>query len=104
MIASDTVTIAAIGAAVVPLVVSFLKQQKWSAQVKQLVAGACSVAVAAIGVAVTTHNWGTVNLSELATMVFTGSQLVYGAYFRGSVVETQLAAIGRKPAVTTPPA
>lgn len=102
MIASDTVTIAAIGAAVVPLVVSFLKQQKWSAQVKQLVAAGCSVVVAAVGVAVTTHNWGELNLVELATMVFAGSQVVYGTYFRGSVVETKLTAIGSKtPAAVT---
>lgn len=96
MIASDTVTISAIGAAVVPLAVSFIKREKWSAQVKQLVAGACSVVVAVVGVVATTHNFNSLNLAQLATMAFAGSQVVYGTYFRGSIVETKLTAIWSK--------
>jgi hypothetical protein len=96
MNAQDTATIAAIGAAVVPLVTSFLKRQTWSAQSKQLLAGLVSLVVAVAGVAITTRNWSALNLTELATLCFTGATAVYGTYFRGSVVETKLASIGGK--------
>lgn len=96
MNATDTATITAIGAAVVPLVVSFLKREKWSASLKQLIAGAVSLVVAVAGIALSTRNWSAVNLTSLAALSFAGATLVYGTYFRGSVVETRLSSFGSK--------
>lgn len=97
-------TIAAVGSAVIPPVVSLLKREHWSAQVKQAIAGLASIVVAVVGIALTVHNWSALNLTTLAALAYAGSQLVYGVYFRGSVVETRLTSLGSKnTTVETPP-
>jgi hypothetical protein len=103
MNATDTATITAIGAAVVPLAVSFLKRENWSASLKQLVAGAVSLVVAVVGIALSTRNWSAVNLTSLAALAYGGSQIIYSTYFRGSVVETKLASMGNKKPVVAGP-
>lgn len=85
--AVQVATIAAIGSALVPLVVSFLKREHWSAGVKQLLAFVASVAVAVVGIAVTTPHWVALNTASLVGLAYTGSQLVYQTYFRGSAFD-----------------
>ena len=87
-------TISAIGAAVIPPLVSFLKRQTWSAQVKQLVAALAALIVAGVGIAVTTQDFTTLAITQLAALAYAGSQVVYGVYFRGSAVETRLRTVG----------
>lgn len=95
--------ITAIGGFVVPPVVSLLKQQSWSAQVKQLIAMACSGAVAAVAIALTApHDFG-LGFVTLAGLVFAGSQLAY-AFFKGSSFESALARFGSKASKAAPKA
>lgn len=102
--ATDTSAIAAVGSVVVPPLVSLLKQQKWSAQVKQLIAVAISAAVAVVGLLLAGASFNVTNIASLIALIFTGSQVAYGAYFRGSTVETALSAVGGKAKSVTPPA
>ncbi len=102
-------TISAVGSAVVPPIVSLLKTAKMSAQVKQLIALVVSAAVAVVGIVLAGASFETTPLVELVALVAAGSQVTYGAYFRGSVVETALTRVGAHhvkpaPAAVTPPA
>lgn len=83
-------TIAAVAAAVIPLVVSLLKQEHWSAAVKQAIALAASFACAAVGIAVTVTDWSAINWATLIGLSYTGSQVVYQVYFRGSAFDATL--------------
>lgn len=102
---TDTAAIAAVGSMVVPPVVSLLKQEKWSAQVKQLIAAVLSAVVALAGLALAGASFSASNIVSLLALIFMGSQVVYGAYFRGSAVEVKLSTIGtKKPAPAPAPA
>lgn len=94
MTAQVIALVTAIGALVVPPVVSFLKREKWSAQVKQLIAAVISVAVAVVAIAICARKDFGLPLLQLAALVYAGSQLVFGAYFKGSTADTFLTAIG----------
>jgi hypothetical protein len=93
-------TISAIGAAVVPPVVSFLKRQHWTAQTKQAIAFAVSAVVAVVGIAITGASWAPTQLASLIGLVFLGGQAVYGAYFRGSAVDSKLTSVGSRKTTT----
>ncbi len=88
--------ITTIGSLVVPPLVSFLKRQSWSAQLKQLLAGVLSTAVAAAAIAIVAPKDFGLSFVTLAGLVYAGGQLVYGAYFKGSSTEVLLAAVGSK--------
>jgi hypothetical protein len=101
--AAQLATITAIGAAIIPLAVSFLKQEHWATWIKQAIAFTISFAVAAVGIAATTTNWSTINIAAIVGLAYTGSQVVYQAYFRNSAFETTLTnTFSKKP--PTPPA
>lgn len=89
--------ITTIGALVVPPVVSLLKRTHWSAQIKQLVAGVLSFAIAAIAIYIVAPKDFGLPLVNLTGLVYAGSQIIYGAYFRGSTVATLLTKIGNRP-------
>ncbi len=89
--------IVAIGGFLVPPLTSVVKREKWSAQVKQLVAAVLSVAVAGTAIEITDPAAFGLGFAALAGLVYTGSQAAY-ALFRGSAVETALASIGSKSA------
>lgn len=94
--AVDTASISAVGSVVVPPLVSLLKREKWSAQVKQLIAFAIAAIVTVAGLLIAGASFSTTNIASLVALIFTGSQVAYGAYFRGSAVETALSAVGSK--------
>jgi hypothetical protein len=96
-----TTIIVAIGALVVPPVVSFIKHATWSAQIKQLIAAAASVAVSAVGLLVTApHDFG-MPFAELSGLIYTGTQAVYGIYFKNSSLDNVLTALFYKKSTTT---
>ncbi len=90
--------ITAIGGLVGPPVGSLLKRGNWSAQLKQLIAGVVSAGVAAGAIAIVNPNDFGLPFVSLAGLVYAGSQVVYGAYFKGSTVEVMLASVGSKKA------
>lgn len=94
-------TITAIGSLVVPPVVSLLKRENWNPQVKQLIAGVLSLGVAAAGIAIVEPADFGLSLVTLGGLIYAGSQIVYGAYFKNSTVESALAKLGSK---SVPPA
>ncbi len=97
-----TTIIATVGGLVVPLLVSLLKKVTWSAQIKQLIAGLISLAVAAIAIWIVNPSLFGLPFATLAALVYAASQFAYGLYFKGSSVDTILtAAIYKKPASTT---
>ena len=91
--ASTVAMIATIGGLVVPPVTSLLKQAKWGASVKQLIAAlaSCVVAIAAVYVTAPADFAG--SFVALASIVFAASQAVYGLYFKGSTVEGKLSSV-----------
>jgi uncharacterized membrane protein len=91
--APQLAVIAAIGAAIIPLVVSFLKQEHWPTWIKQAIALVASFAVAAAGIALTVTDWSAINIATLVGLAYTGSQVVYQTYFRDSALETALTSI-----------
>lgn len=93
--------VAAIGGAVVPPLTSLLKNEKWSPQVKQLIAGVLSLATAAVALLITDKAAFGMGFASIGALIYAASQGVYGLYFRGSAVETKLAQFGGK---TAPPA
>lgn len=95
--------ITAIGSLVVPPVVSLLKRENWSAEVKQLIAGVLSLGVAAAAIAIVEPADFGLPLLTLGGLIYAGSQFVYGAYFKNSTVETTLARIGSKSTVPPTP-
>lgn len=95
--AATQTTIAAIGAAVIPPVVSFIKRAGWSAQLKQLVALVASGIVAVVGIVVSGGSLTAISITQLTAMAGVGSQAVYGTYFKGSVVDTALSKIHSRP-------
>jgi hypothetical protein len=97
--------ITAIGSLVVPPVVSFLKRENWSAQVNQLIAGVISLAVSAVAIWIVAPADFGLPFVTLAGLIYAGSQVIYGAYFKASVVESLLASVGKKvPPTPVPPA
>lgn len=103
--AAQLSTIAAVAAVIIPPVVSLLKRENWPAGVKQVIALAASVAASIVGVAVTVTDWSAVNIAVLAGLAYTGSQVVYQAYFRGSAFDSTLTALPqwKKTAATATP-
>jgi hypothetical protein len=103
--------ILAIGSLVVPPLVSLLKREKWPTQVKQLIAAALSLAISAAAIAlVARHDFGLPFVS-MASLVYVGSQIIYGAYFKSSAADIYLTSVGNvlsaltnpsDPAVSTP--
>jgi hypothetical protein len=89
--------ITTIGALAVPPVVSLLKRTRWSTSVKQLVAGVLSIAIAAVAIWIVAPKDFGLPLVTLAGLVYAGSQIIYGVYFRGSTVATLLTKIGNQP-------
>lgn len=87
---SMTTIIVAIGALVVPPVVSFLKNIKWSPQIKQLIAGLLSLGIGALGIWIVAPKDFGLPLASLGGLIYAGSQAVYGLYFKGSSVDTIL--------------
>ena len=85
-----TSIIVAIGALVVPPIVSLIKHITWSAQIKQLIAGVVSLAVAALGLWLVDPKDFGLPFASLAGLVYAGSQIIYGAYFKNSSVDTIL--------------
>jgi hypothetical protein len=85
-----TSIIVAIGALVVPPIVSLLKHVTWSAQVKQLIAGVLSLGIAALGLWLVDPKDFGLPFAELGGLVYAGSQIIYGAYFKNSSVDTIL--------------
>ena len=101
--ATDTAAISAVGSMVAPPLVSLIKQEKWSAQLKQLIAAVLSAAIALAGLAVAGASFSVANIVTLLALIFMGSQAVYGAYFRNSAVETALRSLGKKKAPAPAP-
>ena len=98
MLSSSTTTIiVAIGALVVPPLVSLIKNQAWSAQVKQLIAAVISLAIAALAFWLTAPSDFGLPFAQLAALVYAGSQFIYGAYFKQSAVEQVLTNVFHKP-------
>ncbi len=98
MLSSSTTTIiVAIGALVVPPLVSLIKNEAWSAQVKQLIAGVISLAIAAVAIWLTAPLDFGLPFAQLAALVYAGSQLIYGAYFKQSTFEQVLSNVFHKP-------
>lgn len=93
--------ITTIGALVVPPVVSLLKRESWPNQIKQLVAGVLSLGIAAAAIAIVAPADFALPLLTLGGLIYAGSQVIYGAYFSNSTLETLLRRIGSK---TPPPA
>ena len=94
--------ITTIGSLVVPPVVSFLKREKWSPQIKQLICGVLSLGVSAVAIWIVQPADFGLPFVTLGGLVYAGSQVIYGAFFKGSAVETLLANVGSK--TPTPPA
>lgn len=93
-LSSHTVAIiVTIGSLVVPPVTSLLKKEQWSAQLKQLIAGVLSIAVAVAGIALTAPNDFGLPLVSLGGLVYAGSQIIYGAYFKNSVLDNKLTGV-----------
>ena len=88
--------ITTIGALIVPPVVSFLKRENWSPQVKQLICGVLSLGVSAVAIWIVQPADFGLPFVTLGGLVYAGSQLIYGAFFKGSAVETLLASVGSK--------
>ena len=86
--------IVAIGALVVPPCVSFLKREHWPAQVKQLIALVLSCGVVAIALYIEAPKDFGLPFMSLAALVFAGSQIIYGVYFKSSAADTFLTSIG----------
>jgi hypothetical protein len=102
MLTTQTTTIiVAIGALVVPPIVSFIKHQTWSAQIKQLIAAVVSLAVAGVGLWLVAPKDFGLPFAELAGLVYAGCQLVYGAYFKNSSVDNILTSLFYKKSTTT---
>lgn len=97
--AQTIAAITTIGALVVPPIVSLLKKENWNPAVKQLIAGVLSLGVAAAGIALTAPSDFALPLLTLGALVYAGSQVIYGAFFQGSSVETLLRRIGNKKSV-----
>ncbi len=104
--AATVAMIATIGGLVVPPVTSLLKREKWSAPVKQFIAGIVSIAVATAAVYVTTPADFSESLVALSAIVFSASQVIYGLYFQRSTVEAALSSVfsGSTAAPATAPA
>jgi len=98
---ADLATISAVGAAIVPPVVSFLKNEKWSTTVKQGIALGVSVVTTVVGLLVAGAHFSVVNLSSEVGLVYLGSQIVYAGYFRQSVAERKLTAVFHKAPVSS---
>lgn len=98
MLPADTqAIIIAIGALVVPPVVSFIKQESWSAQIKQLLAGVISLIISGVALWLTHPTDFGWPFFQLASLVYAGSQVIYGAYFKNSSVDTILTGVFHKP-------
>jgi hypothetical protein len=105
MLTAQTIAIiTAIGGFVVPPIASLIKRTTWATQWKQLLAGALSLAVAAVGIAVTAPADFALPLLTLGSLIYVGSQIVYGAYFKQSQLDTVLTNFGSKQKVTPPTA
>lgn len=96
----DIANIAAVGAVVVPPVVSLLKREAWSAGVKQAIAGAisCVIALAALfaGHAISGAQFiNSATIVQTITLVYAASQVAYRG-FHGSTPDTWLTAFGSK--------
>lgn len=87
---TDIGIVTGIGGLVAPLVISLLKQASWSIQIKQLVAGIVSIAIALGATFIMSPKNFSMTLAELSTFVYSGSQVVYNTYFKGSTVDTIL--------------
>lgn len=93
-----------IGSYVVPTVTQFLKREHWSSQVKQLIALACSVAVACAAIAITArHDFG-LPLAELGGIVFAASQIGYGLFAKDGALLKLVTRSPKAPAPEAPPA
>ena len=73
----------------------------WSAQVKQLIAGVVSLGIAALGLWLVAPKDFGLPFASLAGLVYAGSQIIYGAYFKNSSVDTILTNAFHKAAPTT---
>jgi hypothetical protein len=92
--------IVVLGALIAPPVVSLLKRSHWSPTVKQFVVALVSLAIAAAAIAIVSRRSFGLPFMTLASFIFAGSQLIYGAYFRGSGADNYLTAIGSVLGVT----
>ncbi len=91
--------ITALGGLVVPPIVSLLKKESWSAQVKQLIAGLVSLLIAAVAVYFVAPSDFGLPFASLAGLVYAGSQVVYGGWFKNSAVDVALTSVfNKKPA------
>jgi uncharacterized membrane protein YkvI len=94
----DFVAYAGIVGALLPLLISLLKQSTWSAQVKKYFAFAVSV-VAAVIVTGASEGWNAFNWANLVTagaVIIPLAQTMYTGFWEDNAVEVRLAAVGDK--------
>lgn len=93
----DFVAIAGVIGAVLPLVISLLKQQTWSTQVKKFVSAGLAV-VAAIIYTGASEGWAISSFSDFwsylitsAAVIFALAQTTYSGFWEDTAVEVRLA-------------
>jgi hypothetical protein len=91
--------IAAVASVISPPIVAFLAKEPWAAWVKQLLSLLVCIGATFVGLAIAGTAFSVQNITYLVGLGYLGSQVVYQAYFRHSVVETTLTNVGSKPKV-----